>query len=409
MTGRRSAGISRRNLLTGTAGLAGLGVGAAAVGLSVDRTPAQAAAGGQTVPFYGARQAGVTTAPQAHANFVGLNLIDPGDVASLAGVLNVWTQDAAGLTAGRGSLADTEPELATDPSRLTVTVGLGPRVFEAPSLRAKRPGWLRPLPAFSIDRLQERWGQTDVLLQIGSDDPVTLAHATRMLTASVRSKLRVGWVQRGFRTARGTHTDGRTMRNLFGQVDGTVQPPGDRDDLLWEDGSGGQPWLAGGTSLVLRRIAMHMDTWEELDRPGRELAVGRTLDSGAPLSGSREHDDPDFTKTEGGIPMIPASSHIARAHRQADHEQFLRRAYNYDEPPEQSLLPEPVEGGDTSNSGLIFATYQRDPVRQFVPVQQRLADHDDLNTWTTPIGSAVYVILPGATEQSPLGSSLFTP
>ncbi|MFT3663384.1 MAG: Dyp-type peroxidase [Gordonia sp. (in: high G+C Gram-positive bacteria)] len=413
MIARGSAGISRRRLLTGTAGLAGLGLGAAAVGTGCSSSGS--APGGRTVEFYGRHQAGITTPEAAHANYIGLDLIDPAETSALAGALRLWTEDAARLTRGEPALGDPEPELAVAPSKTTVTVGLGPRVFDVPKLAARRPSWLRPLPAFTIDRLQERWGQTDVLLLIASDDPVALAHATRILTASVRTRLRIRWVQRGFRTARGTQPDTQTQRNLFGQVDGTEQPdPARNDELIWDDGAE-QPWMAGGTSMVIRRIAMHMDKWEELDRGPREQVVGRNLTNGAPLTGTEEHDTPDFTAMRGGIPVIPPSSHVARAHRRSDHEQFLRRSYNYDEPPEPrpslpesgSSFPEPVEGTpDTSNSGLIFTAFQRDPVRQFVPVQQRLSEHDDLNEWTTPIGSAVYAILPGASPQAPLGASL---
>ncbi|MGB6244678.1 Dyp-type peroxidase [Gordonia sp. (in: high G+C Gram-positive bacteria)] len=398
MTSERTGRVSRRTLLAGGAGLAGLGVGAAAVGAGREILSPAPAAGSGTTPFYGTHQSGITTDAQAHAQFVGLDLVDPGNVDTLAGVLRLWTQDAARLTQGAPSLSDTEPELAALPSHLTVTVGLGDRVFRAPALAPHRPAWLAPLPAFSIDRLDPRWGQTDLLLQVCADDPVTLAHATRMLTASVRRSARVRWVQRGFRNSPGMSRG--TMRNLFGQVDGTVQPASDTfDRLLWNDGSE-QPWMAGGTSLVLRRIAMNMDTWEALDRRGRELSTGRTLDTGAPLTGTDEFDAPDFQATRGGVPVIPASSHIARAHRRSDVEQFLRRGYNYDDPPESG-------SDDTSNSGLLFATYQRDPVTQFVPVQRRLAEHDDLNVWTTPIGSAVYAIVPGASASRPLGASLF--
>lgn len=373
-------------------------MGAAAVGAGREILSPAPAAGSGTTPFYGTHQSGITTDAQAHAQFIGLDLVDPGNVDTLAGVLRLWTQDAARLTQGAPSLSDTEPELAALPSHLTVTVGLGDRVFRAPALAPHRPAWLAPLPAFSIDRLDPRWGQTDLLLQVCADDPVTLAHATRMLTASVRRSARVRWVQRGFRNSPGMARG--TMRNLFGQVDGTVQPASDTfDRLLWNDGSE-QPWMAGGTSLVLRRIAMNMDTWEALDRRGRELSTGRTLDTGSPLTGTDEFDAPDFQATRGGIPVIPASSHIARAHRRSDVEQFLRRGYNYDDPPEPG-------SDDTSNSGLLFATYQRDPVTQFVPVQQRLAEHDDLNVWTTPIGSAVYAIVPGASSSRPLGAALF--
>ncbi|GAB08810.1 putative peroxidase [Gordonia araii NBRC 100433] len=404
MTGPRESGrLSRRGFLAGTAGTVGLGLGAAATGFGVGRSSPYVESAGQTVDFYGRHQAGIVTTPAAHANYIGLDLVDPVDSVALGGVLRLWTQDAARLTQGEPGLADPEPELAVMPSRLTVTIGMGPRPFEGPALAAKRPSWLKPLPTFSIDRLEKRWGQTDLLLLIASDDPVALAHATRILTASVRTVTRVNWVQQGFRTARGTQPVTHTQRNLFGQLDGTVQPAESvYDALIWNDGTE-QPWLTGGSSMVLRRISMHMDTWEELDRGNRELVVGRKLDTGAPLTGEREHDEPDFAKTRNGLPVIPASSHIARAHRRAEHEQFLRRAYNYDLAPAAGL---PGTEADTSNSGLIFSTVQRDPVRQFVPVQARLAEHDDLNVWTTPIGSAVYALLPGAMPGAPLGSSL---
>ena len=369
-------------------------------------------AGGQTEPFYGVHQAGIITRPGANVNIVGLDLIDPNDLPGLTGALNLWTQDGARLTQGVPGLADPEPELATSPSRLTMTVGLGPRLFDLPQLAGRRPSWLQPLPPFSIDRLDDRWGQTDVMLMLQSDDPTSLAHATRILTAEVRTKLRVKWVQRGFRSARGTNPENQTMRNLFGQVDGTVQPATiDYDKLLWDDGSQ-QPWMAGGTSFVLRRISMHMDEWEALDRPNRELVIGRNLTNGAPLTGSKEHDEPDFSATRGGIPIIPAGSHVARSHAQTPDEQFLRLSYNYDDPP----LPvvEPVEATtgavpDTSNSGLLFGAFQRDPVKQFVPVQARLAEHDDLHEWTVPIGSGVWAVLPGATESKALGADLLGP
>ncbi len=84
--------------------------------------------------------------------------------------------------------------------------------------------------------------------------------------------------------------------------------------------------------------------------------------------------------------MIPPSSHIARAHHVSAEERFLRRGYNYDDAP---------AAGATSNSGLLFAAYQRDIAAQYLPVQRRLAEFDALNTWTTPIGSAVFAVPPG--------------
>lgn len=397
--------LRRRTLFVGAAGLAGLGVGAKAVTAHAsDEEPTH---GRDVVEFYGDHQAGVTTPPPAHVNYVGLDLVSSGGErdmrAALAGVLQVWTEDAARLTAGDPALADSEPDLARLPARLTVTVGLGPGAFTGTGLENRRPRWLHPLPRYVIDRLdQRRWGQTDVLLQICADDPITIAHATRVLTANVAGRVRLRWVQRGFRNARGTQDESVTMRNLMGQVDGTVNlGPADHDSLVWDDGAE-QPWFAGGTSMVLRRIAMNLDTWQELDPRDQELSVGRRIADGAPLSGGTEHDDPDFEAVVDGLPAIPASSHIARARRRSEVERFLRRGYNYDDPPE----PDGTGNVPTSNSGLLFASYQRDVDAQYAPVQARLAEHDALNRWTTPIGSAVYAILPGARRGEVLGAGL---
>ncbi|NCL77086.1 Dyp-type peroxidase [Rhodococcus sp. YH1] len=379
------AELSRRRLLGGGAavlGVAGIGAAGIGTGLGYAATREPEPTGGRTVAFHGVHQAGIDTEPQAFAAFVALDLRLGLDRRALVGIMKVWAEDGRRLTEGSPALGDTEPELAHDPARLTVTVGFGPAVFDAAGLAAQRPEWLRPLPAFSIDRLEERWSGGDLLVQVCADDPVTVSHATRTLAKSVRSLATVRWVQRGFRNAAGTKPAGTTMRNLMGQVDGTVNPAAgstDFDRQVWNPGT--PAWLAGGTSVVVRRIRMELDTWDELDRPARELAVGRDLASGAPLTGNREHDDPDFAATDvHGIPVIPPESHVARARPRNANERFLRRGYNYDDP---------------DGAGLLFASYQADVDAQFVPVQQRLAEHDALNPWITPIGSAVFAVPPG--------------
>ncbi|ANZ27460.1 peroxidase [Rhodococcus sp. WB1] len=379
------AELSRRRLLGGGAavlGVAGIGAAGIGTGLGYAATREPEPTGGRTVAFHGVHQAGIDTEPQAFAAFVALDLRPGLDRRALVGIMKVWAEDGRRLTEGSPALGDTEPELAHDPARLTVTVGFGPAVFDAAGLAAQRPEWLRPLPAFSIDRLEERWSGGDLLVQVCADDPVTVSHATRTLAKSVRSLATVRWVQRGFRNAADTKPAGTTMRNLMGQVDGTVNPAAgstDFDRQVWNPGT--PAWLAGGTSVVVRRIRMELDTWDELDRPARELAVGRDLASGAPLTGNREHDDPDFAATDvHGIPVIPPESHVARARPRNANERFLRRGYNYDDP---------------DGAGLLFASYQADVDAQFVPVQQRLAEHDALNPWITPIGSAVFAVPPG--------------
>ncbi|WP_067673778.1 Dyp-type peroxidase [Nocardia miyunensis] len=380
-------GLTRRRLLGGgtvAAGAAGIAWGTEHFARS-RRDPDPAAA---TEPFHGRHQGGVATTPQRHVTYLGFDLKPGVTRADIIGLLQIWSGDAARLTQGEPGLADSEPELTARPARLTVTIGFGPRLFTAAGVEAARPSWLRPLPAFTIDRLDPAYCDGDLLLQICADEATTVAHAVRALSRTVTSLVTVRWVQRGFRDA----GPGQSMRNLFGQVDGTVNPAAgtaDFDRLIWHDGRG-QPWLAGGTSLVLRRIAMNLDTWDDLDTGGRELSVGRRVATGAPLTGTRETDDPDFAAVDKfGIPVIPPSSHIARAHHTGATDRFLRRGYNYDESPAP---------GAVSNSGLLFAAYQADIETQYLPVQRRLAEFDALNTWTTPVGSAVFVVPPGITD-----------
>jgi dye decolorizing peroxidase len=394
--------MSRRHLLSGGAAALAATATAAAAGLTGCTTHDTGDGfGTATEPFHGIHQSGVATAPQAHALFLALDLAPrsgSGARDALRAVLELWTSDAQRLTQGQPALADTEPELALRPARLTVTVGVGPALFERVGLTARRPASVAELPPFSTDHLDLRWCGGDLLLQLCADDPVVIAHASRVMLKNVRTLTRQRWRQNGFRNAHGSALPGGSMRNLMGQVDGTVNlhDDADFDRHVWDDGAD-RRWFAGGTVLVLRRIRADMDAWDQLDRDAKELVVGRRLDSGAPLTGDRESDEPDFDANVGGIPVIAPNAHIALAHHRTVDEQFLRRPYNFDDPPPP---------GHTTDSGLLFAAYMRRPAAQFIPVQQRLAAADALNRWTTTIGSAVFAVLPGVTAGGYLGEGL---
>jgi dye decolorizing peroxidase len=381
-------GLTRRHLLLGGAAAAGAGAaGAVGLGLAAELAgrpqpapdPAPA-----IVPFYGEHLAGIDTPPQAPAVFLALGRL-----------MRVLTDDAARLSPGRPALADTEPELARIPRRLTVTFGFGAELVARAGGAA--PSWLGPLPAFTVDRLQDAFSGGDLLLQIAADDSVTVAHAVRMLLKDARGFATVRWSQRGFRRAADSEATGTTMRNLFGQVDGTANPqPGtaEFEETVWS--SGAPDWLRGGTGLVLRRIAMDLEGWDRVDRTAREASIGRRMDTGAPLTGTLERDAPDLEATTAlGFPVIPAYAHLRRA---KGPERIFRRGYNYDEP---------VGGAEgISDSGLLFASFQADITRQFVPIQRRLDELDLLNTWTTPVGSAVFAIPPGCAEGGYIGETL---
>lgn len=402
-TSRRSAGSTRRQFLLGGA-VVGVGA-AAAIGidyaLTHTTTPASPPSvplnGAEVVPFHGAHQAGIDTDAQAHATFIGIDLHADVVRDGLRRMMRILTDDAARLTQGIPALADSEPELAHAPARLTITFGFGPGFVTRAG--GPRPTWLGPLPPFAIDRLQPEFSDGDLLLQVASDDPLTVAHATRMLLKDTRSFGTVRWTQHGFRHAHGTFAPGTTMRNLFGQVDGTTNPtPGttDFDTVVWATSG----WLTDGTSAVIRRTHMNLDKWDRLDRPGREQSVGRTLSNGAPLTGNNERDEPDFAATTAiGFPVIPEFSHIRRARSDNPIERIFRRGYNYDHSPPD---------GQISDSGLIFVSFQADVDTQFTPIQQRLAELDLLNEWTTPIGSAVFAIPPGCDQGGYIGDTLLS-
>lgn len=372
--------VSRRGLLAGGA--------ATVVGALAARSTAQASPPALVEPFDGVHQAGIATPPQAHAVFVGFDLRAGTSREAIGRLLRLLTDDARRLTGGRPALADTEPELATVPARLSVTFGFGPGLFTAADLESP----VRPLPPFKTDRLHKKWSGGDLLVQIGSDDALTLAHALRMIVKDARAFARVRWTQRGFRRA---SPSSETQRNLMGQVDGTVNPT-DLDRAVWI--SSRPEWLRGGTTLVLRRIRMELEEWDATDRVGREFTIGRRLDNGAPLTGRHERDEPDFDQlTHVGFPVISEFAHIRRAHVEDPALRILRRPYNYDE----GLSRE-----GRSDSGLLFASYQADIEHQFLPIQRRVADGDLLNEWITPIGSAVFAIPPGCTPTGWIGDRL---
>jgi dye decolorizing peroxidase len=294
----------RRALLLGGAAAAVGGGTAAALAARGDGTEPTAPeagpvaappAGADTVPFHGAHQPGIDTLPaQAHAVFLALDLRPGSGPAEVRRLLRLLSDDAARLMSGRTPLAAEDPELPALPSQLTVTFGFGPGLFDAIGRGGDCPAVVRELPAFPTDRLEPRWSGGDLLLQICSDDPVPLSYALRRLVRDARSITSVRWTQRGFNPARGSEPRGTTPRNLFGQRDGTANPaPGSPElaEAVWV--RDGPSWLVGGSMLVLRRIRMDLEKWDDFGRVGKEMAMARRLDTGAPLTGGGEFDEVD--------------------------------------------------------------------------------------------------------------------
>lgn len=388
-------------MLSGTAAaalggvIAGFGAGRATAD---EEASASAAQGYQPryVEFHGQYQAGILTEAQAHAVFLGVNvrlegLKKPERIEKIRSILLMLGADAQRLMAGRGVLADTEPEMSQAASDLTITVGLGPAILE---LLGHGSALLEALPKFAGEKLDPQYGQSDLIIQCCGQDPTVLQHAVRALRKNLRGITEEAFTQTGFTHAAQTARVGQGFRNLFGQIDGTNNPNGQARELAVFGGGEESSWAPAGTVLVLRRIEMNLDKWDEVDRAGRDFALGRRQSDGAPLSGSKISDPVDLQATDGlGLPAIAAHAHVARAKPADGSEVLWRRGYSYH---------------DQTGSGLIFASYQRDPRTSFIPVQKRLAQLDALNEWTTHVGSATYGILPGTEHGEQLGEHLFT-
>jgi len=397
--------VSRRGFLAGGAaaaasGAVGIAAGAAGASLAAEADLETFAASRQA-EFYGLHQSGIELDIQAVTNMVAFDIKESVNKADMLRWMRLLTDDIARLTAGEPVLADPAPELAIGAARFTAYVGFGPSLFSKLGLEAQMPEGFAELPAFGVDQLQERYSAGDVLIHIAADDPVVLAHGTRGLVRDSMPFASVRWVQPGFAHSPGMIPAGLTHRNLMGQVDGTANPElgsSDFDSVVWIND--GPEWIKGGTLLVFRRIAMQLDTWDQLGTPSKEEVIGRKLSNGAPLTGERETDVPDLgARHPNGLLVIPEFAHIRRAAPQESGERIFRRPFSYDNG---------MNERGSMDVGLLWTAYQRDISKQYLPIQRRLEQLDLLNQWTVPIGSAVFAVPGGVQGSELLAEALFS-
>ena len=351
--------------------------------------------------FHGDNQMGIEADLQAVTNFISLDIKPGSNRASMLRFMSLLTDDIFRLSRGEPVLADPAPELAIGAARFSAYVGFGPTLFEKLGLESKMPIGFGKLPAFKVDQLQDKYSSGDVLIHIAADDPVVLAHGTRGLVRDAMPFASVRWVQSGFAHTPGMVPPGITHRNLMGQVDGTANPKlgtEDFDKVVWiEDGPS---WIQGGTLLAFRRIAMQLDTWDQLGTSSKEEVIGRKLSNGAPLTGDVESDIPDLgARHPNGLSVIPEFAHIRRAAPANLDERIFRRPFSYEAG---------ISSAGSVDVGLLWTAYQRNMENQFIPIQRRLDELDLLNKWTVPIGSAEFAIAGGVRPGEVIAEALFS-
>ncbi|KMY51754.1 iron uptake transporter deferrochelatase/peroxidase subunit [Peribacillus loiseleuriae] len=415
--------VTRRNVLKYT-GIGGLGVllGASSLGgvfAMTKQAPSETgkADKNETVPFYGKHQAGIITEAQNNVYFVSMDVITT-KKEEVKHLFKEWTEAVALMTAGNpvGELSpnhymppkDTGEVMGLSPAKLTVTFGVGPSLFvldgkDRFGLKHKQPKELVDLPKFSFDSLEKDWTGGDLCIQACADDPQVAFHAVRNLVRIARGKATIRWAQEGFQRSKQSDPKQETPRNLFGFKDGIVNPNvQDKQEMnkdIWVQPNDGPNWLEGGSYLIIRRIQMYIEVWDRSTLKDQEETFGRYRDSGAPLGQNLEMDPVDLElKDQSGKLMIPENAHVRLA--KGDGKQvILRRPYSY------------TNGMDAKtgsfDAGLLFICFQREPSKQFIPMQQRLAKMDKLNEYTVHKGSAIFACLPGTSLGGFIGETLF--
>ncbi|MEV7613187.1 iron uptake transporter deferrochelatase/peroxidase subunit [Streptomyces sp. NPDC089799] len=400
--------ISRRRLLgtVGAAGAAGLALGGTAGALAhsaladgpgsggAPGSPGTLASlGSASVPFHGARQAGITTPMQSKGHLLAFDLAPGAGRKEAAALLRRWSETARQLMAGEPApTGDTGIALDAGPCSLTVTFGFGHSFFDRTGLTDRRPVALDPLPDFSADRLDPRRGGGDLWVQIGANDGLVAFHALRSLQKDAGDAARVRWQMNGFNRSPGATGSPMTARNLMGQVDGTgnpkpAEPDFDKRIFVPDAGPGpaGHAWMAGGSYAVVRRIRMLLDEWEKRPLAEQELVIGRRKADGAPLTGGSETTEPDLDKRgTDGKPVIPSNAHARiSAPEQNGGAAMLRRPFSYHD----GIGPD-----GAPDAGLLFICWQADPLRGFVPVQRKLDRGDALSAFLVHEASGLYAV-----------------
>ena len=390
--------MDRREFLK-KAGIGGAGLalglsGASAFFANKEQGSKNIADGQEEISFYGKHQAGITTPMQKNIYFVVLDLRTT-DKNELIQLFKDWTDYSQKLVNGElvkkdGSNAllppsDTGETVGLNPYRLTLTFGVSASFLTKLGLEKKRPKLFRDLPAFPKEQLREQYTGGDIVIQACADDEQVAFHAVRNLIRKGRNKVTMKWSQSGF-AAIGDRME--TPRNLFGFKDGTANVTTEKDfnKVVWADS---QDWMNNGSYMAVRRIIMHLETWDRTNLKEQENTFGRYKESGAPFGKQNEFDEVDLS-------LLPVDSHVRLA--KEVNLPILRRSYSYSD----GIDPKTGQ----FDAGLLFIAFQKDP-DSFVKIQTNLGADDKMNEYVTHIGSGLFACFGGVKEGGYIGQDLF--
>lgn len=288
-----------------------------------------------------------------------------------------------------------------DRAFLTITVGLGSRVFELLGVPVEeRPQDLEPIPWAALGDAPQKPDNGDVVLQVCSDAVYLNEHVLRRVQEELGDVASVAWVVQGHqrynsRQGRVSRQEGRA---LIGFLDGTsnLDPAKNSDDarLVFVDPDrvgeypplpqpgqanpygGPQPpqfpgdlrarparepeWMREGTYCVVRASVIDTDRWDDEPLGTQEQVIGRFKVSGASLDltddPGQTHTDPAFA-TNPSDTRVPFNAHVRKANPRTPEDQdrrLFRRGY--------PLIESTVDG---LRRGLAFIAFARTLSTQF--------------------------------------------
>ena len=121
---------------------------------------------------------------------------------------------------------DTGEAVGSPVSRLTITIGYGPALFDGRlGLTARKPAALADLPPLPNENLDPDYTGGDLCVQACADNPLVAFHAVRNLARIGMGVVAHNWMELGFGRTSTTSTAQATPRNLLGFKDGTRPGP----------------------------------------------------------------------------------------------------------------------------------------------------------------------------------------
>lgn len=384
--------MSRKHLLR-WAGAAGGGLALGAAGYA--RLEGDSASADSRVEaFHGTHQAGIVT-PQPKYMWYGALDVQTEGRTHLRALMRSLTDTAAALTAGQPKADE-----RFDPALLTITFGFGAGIFDSRfGLASRRPPALVDMPHFKGDKLEADLSDGDIGVQCCSASHEVANRALQAIVATAHGVATLRWSRYGFIPDPLPGEQGGTPRNIIGFRDGTNNLHADdaakMRSNVWVNQGDGPGWMTNGTYVVVRNLKVLVPNFLTEPLSVQQYAFGRYKATGAPF-GQKHEFDPVIVSKE------PTDCHIMVANPRrpgSEAERILRRSYTI------------TDGYDAQISnplgGLFFISFQRDPRRQFIPIQQRLSVHDRFTVeYPVPRGSAMFATPPGTRPGGYIGETL---